>query len=205
MIQPVLLSTFVLEIIAIYFSFSGNHLPDINLLRNSCQTQPNASVNGTGDIEFMDPAILAVGRGTIQGGFNSPAFDLGSLSQQLNTFDSDSGHNLLMKRSSPAHSNLRYDASAGYTSLNDSSDIASRIFDQSQMGNVSSYTQLSLQRSMSSGHWSGRNTIPSGDGLVMAELLRNERLGINKIYDSLENQKYRMPTSGDLYNRSFGM
>ncbi|XP_039163744.1 uncharacterized protein LOC104432833 isoform X2 [Eucalyptus grandis] len=186
-------------------TYLGNHLPDINLLRNSYQTQPNASVNSTGDIEFMDPAILAVGRGTIQGGFNSPSFDLGSLSQQLNTLDSDAGHNLLMKRSFPAHSNLRYETSAGYASLNNSFDIASRIFDQSQMGNVSSYTQLSLQRSMSNGRWSGRNTIPGGDGVVMAELLRNERLGINKICDSLENQKYCMPSSGDLCNRSFGM
>lgn len=195
----------MLEITAIYFSFSGNHLPDINLLRNSYQTQPNASVSSTGDIEFMDPAILAVGRGTIQGGFSSPAFDLGSLSQQLNTFDSDSGHNLSTKRSFPAHSKLRYETSAGCTSLNDSFDIASRFFDQSQMGNVSSYTQLSLERGMSNGHWSGWNTIPGGDGLVMAELLRNERLGINKICDNLENQKYCMPSSGDLYNRSFGM
>ncbi|XP_056166237.1 uncharacterized protein LOC115670873 isoform X2 [Syzygium oleosum] len=186
-------------------TYLGNHSPDINLLRNSYQTQPNASVSSTGDIEFMDPAILAVGKGTVQGGFNSPAFDLGSLSQQLNAFDCDFGHNLLMKRSLPAHSNLRYETSAGYTSLNDSFDIAPRIFDQSQMGNVSSYTQLSVQRSMSNGHWSGWNTIPGGDGLVMAELLRNERLGINKIYDSLENQKYCMPSSGDLYNRSFGM
>ncbi|XP_048136204.1 uncharacterized protein LOC115752190 isoform X2 [Rhodamnia argentea] len=185
--------------------FLVNHSPDINLLRNSCQSQPNASVSSTGDIEFMDPAILAVGRGMIQGGFSSPAFDLGSLSQQPNTFDGDSGHNLLMKRSFPAHSNLRYEMSAGYTSLNDSFDIASRFFDQSQMGNVSSYTQLSLERGMSNGHWSGWNTIPGGDGLVVAELLRNERLGINKIYDNLENQKYCMPSSGDLYNRSFGM
>ncbi|KAF8039770.1 hypothetical protein BT93_B2093 [Corymbia citriodora subsp. variegata] len=186
-------------------TYLGNHLPDINLLRNSYQTQPNASVNSTGDIEFMDPAILAVGRGAIQGGFNSPSFDLGSLSQQLNTLDSDSGHNLLVKRSFPAHPNLRYETSAGYASLNDSFDFASRIFDQSQMGNVSSYMQLSLQRSMSNGHWSGWSTIPGGDGLVMAELLRNERLGINKSCDGLENQKYRMPSPGDLYNRSFGM
>ncbi|KAJ1395105.1 hypothetical protein SESBI_33632 [Sesbania bispinosa] len=44
----------------------GNSLLDPSfLLRNSYQTSSNGNIGGAGDIEFMDPAILAVGKGRL--------------------------------------------------------------------------------------------------------------------------------------------
>ena len=68
---------------------------------------------------------------------------------------------------------------------------------------------MSLQQStnavMSNGQWDGWNEMQSGNNLGVAELLRNERFGFNKFYSGYDDSKYRMPNSGDLYNRTFGM
>ena len=46
---------------------TGNSLLDPSfLLRNSYQTPSNGNIGGPGDVEFMDPAILAVSKGPEQ-------------------------------------------------------------------------------------------------------------------------------------------
>ncbi|KAL5765903.1 hypothetical protein ACOSP7_016520 [Xanthoceras sorbifolium] len=193
-------------------TMSGNHLIDSSsLLRNSYQTQPAGNMNATGDIEFMDPAILAVGKGRLQGGLNNPGLDMRSnFPSQLSAFENEARLQLMMQRSLSPHQNLRYpDIGDNFSSLGDSYGISSRLMDQSQVSNLSPFAQLSIQPSrnslISNGHWDGWNEVQGGNSLGMAELLRNERLGFNKYYNGYEESKYRMPSSGDIYNRTFGM
>lgn len=59
--------------------FSRNHLYDTSsLLRNAYQTQATGNIGSSGDIEFMDPAILVVGKGRLQGGLNNPGLEMRS-------------------------------------------------------------------------------------------------------------------------------
>nr|XP_011461365.1 PREDICTED: uncharacterized protein LOC101306895 isoform X6 [Fragaria vesca subsp. vesca] len=197
-------------------SLSGNILHDNSVLRNSYQPQPTGNIGSSGDIEFMDPAILAVGKGRLQGGLNNPGVEMRSnYPSQLSAFENDARLQLLMQRSFPQQQNLRYpDFGDGYSHVNDSYGLSSRLLDQSQASNISPFAQLSLQqsrnnRSMPNGHWDGWNEAQGGNSIGMAELLRNERvnerLGFNKFYSGYEELKFRMPSSGDLYNRTFGM
>ncbi|MFQ6619569.1 hypothetical protein Gotur_000516 [Gossypium turneri] len=191
---------------------SGNHLMDSSsLLRNSYQAPQSGGIGGPGDIEFIDPAILAVGKGRIQGGLNNSGLDMRSnFLQQLGPYENEARFQLLMQRSLSPHQNLRYDVGDSFSSLNDSYGIPSRLMDQSQVNNMSAFAQLNLQQlrnthNMSNGHWDGWNEVQGGNGLGVAELLRNERLGFNKFYSGYEDSKYRMAASGDLYNRTFGL
>lgn len=192
---------------------SGNHLLDSSsFLRNSFQSPPNGNAGSAGEIEFMDPAILAVGKGRLQGGLNNLGVDMRSnFPQQLHHFDNEARLQLLMQRSLPPHQNTRYaDTGDSFSSLTDSFGISSRLVDQSQISGLSPYAQLSLQQSrnglMPNGRWDGWNEVQGGNSLRMTELLRNERVGFNKFYTSgYEDSKFRMPSSDDLYNRTFEM
>ncbi|GLT53572.1 hypothetical protein SLA2020_268350 [Shorea laevis] len=192
---------------------SGSHLLDTSsLLRNSYQALPAGNVGNAGEIEFMDPAILAVGKGRLQGGLNNPGLDVRSnFPPQLSTFENDARLQLLMQRSLSPQQNMRFaDIGDNFSHRSDSYGLSSRLVDQSQVSNLSPFAaQLSLQQSrnalMSNGHWDSWNEVQGGNSLGMAELLRNDRLGYNKFYTGYEDSKYRMPSSGDLYNRTFGM
>ncbi|XP_062171346.1 uncharacterized protein LOC133877121 isoform X2 [Alnus glutinosa] len=192
---------------------SGSHLLDTSsLLRNSYQALPTGNVGNAGEIEFMDPAILAVGKGRLQGGLNNPGLDVRSnFPPQLSPFENDARLQLLMQRSLSPQQNMRFaDIGDNFSHRSDSYGLSSRLVDQSQVSNLSPFAaQLSLQQSrnalMSNGHWDSWNEVQGGNSLGMAELLRNDRLGYNKFYTGYEDSKYRMPSSGDLYNRTFGM
>lgn len=188
-------------------------LDSSSLLRNTYQMQPVGNVGSTGDIEFMDPAILAVGKGRLQSGLNNPGLDMrNNFPSQLNAFENEARLQLMMERSLSPHQNLRY-ANIGdsLSPLNDSYGISSRLMDHPQANNLSPFAQLSIQQSRNplisnGGHWDGWNEVQGGNSLGMAELLRNERLGgFNKFYNGYEDSKFRMPSSGDIYNRTFGM
>lgn len=196
----------------IFIVFAGNHLLDSSsLLRNNYQNQPSGNFSSTADIEFMDPAILAVGKGRLQGGLNNPTLDMRSnFPQQLNGFDNEATLQLMMQRSLSQQQNLRYNSMGdGFSSLSDSYGIPSRLMDQTQVNNLSPFSQLSVQQSrnplISNSQWDGWNEVQGGNNLGMAELLRNDRVGFNKYYSGYEDSKFRMPSSGDLYNRTFGM
>ncbi|XP_050212942.1 uncharacterized protein LOC126664549 isoform X2 [Mercurialis annua] len=262
-----------------YFDgISGSHLLDSSsLLRSTYQAPPTGNISPNGDIEFMDPAILAVGKGRLQAGLNNQGLDIrSSFPQQLSAFENDPRLQLLMQRSFSPHQNFRYnDLGDNLSSLTDSYGISSRFVDQSQMNSLSPFMQVPLQHSrngimsnahlsnehissghmsgghmssghlsnghlssghmsnghlssghmsnghlssghmsgghmssghMSNGHWDGWNEVQGVNNLGVAELLRNERLGLNKFFGAgYEDSKYRMPNSGDLYNRTFDM
>ncbi|XP_017424938.1 uncharacterized protein LOC108333933 isoform X1 [Vigna angularis] len=192
-------------------SVSGNLLRDPSfLLRNSYQTPSNGNIGGPGDIEFMDPAILAVGKGRIQGARNSPLLDMRSnYPEQLNYLENEARVQLLMQRSLSPQQNHRFsDIGNSFSQFGDSYGISSRL-NQSQVSNLAPFPQLSLQQSrnavLSNGQLDGWNEVQSGNSLGVAELLRNERLGFNKFYRGYDETKYRMPNSRDLYNRTFGI
>ncbi|KAE9593225.1 putative transcription factor C2H2 family [Lupinus albus] len=190
-------------------SISGNSLLDHSSMRNSYQTPSAGNIGSAGDVEFMDPAILAVGKGRHQSTLNSPAMDMRSnFRPQLNHFETEARLQLLMQRSLSTQQNPRYpEIGESLSQLGDSYGISSRL-DQ-QVNNLAPFPRLSLQQStnavLSNGQWDGWNGVQTGNNLEVAELLRNERLGFNKFYSGYDDSKYRMPNSGDLYNRTFGI
>ncbi|KAF8402776.1 hypothetical protein HHK36_010866 [Tetracentron sinense] len=191
----------------------GSHLLETSSsLRNQYQAPLTGNIGSIGDVEFIDPAILAVGKGRLPNGMNNSALDLRStFSPQLTVSENEARLQLLMQQSISANQNLIFSDHIGdrFSPLSDAYGIPSRLVEQSQANNLSPFAQLSLQQSrnahMLNGHWDGWNEVQSGNDLAMAELLRSERLGFNKFFSGYEDLQFRTPSSGDIYNRAFGM
>lgn len=177
-----------------------------------------APVYNGGELELMDPAILAIGGSRVDMMRSSSNFP----SQQhavASSYENDNRLRLLMQsqRSSFTHQTQTQNQNQRFSELGlglggdgYGVGVPSRILEQNN--NRSSYQQGGFQQPrMSNGHWDGWNEVGNGNGndIAMAELLRNERLGFNKYYSSgygYEDTKFRMPSSGDLYNnRTFGI
>lgn len=189
---------------------NGYHMFDSSLLRKHHQAPLPVNIGSIGDNEFMDPAIMAVGR--LSGGLNSPCLDMRSnFPSQLSTFDNDARlQQLLMQRSFSPHQNQRFNEKGeSFSQRSDAYGLPSRIPEQSLANNRSPYLQPNLTQSrstvMSNGHWDGWNEVQNGNDRAMAELLRTDRLGYNKFYSGYDDSKFRMSNSGDLYNRTFGL
>ncbi|KAH0777814.1 hypothetical protein KY290_009225 [Solanum tuberosum] len=186
---------------------SGTHMLDTtSLLRNEYPSIGNVN---NGDIEFMDPAILAVGKGRVQNGLNGSSLDMSpSFPPQPSGFENEARFQFLMQRSLSLHQNQRYTDNRD-NFFNDAYGISSRVVEQTLANNLSPFSQLNLPQGrnsvMSNGQWDGWNGVPSGNDVGMAELLRNERLGYNKLFNGYEEPKFRMSNSGELYNRTFGI
>ncbi|VVB16680.1 unnamed protein product [Arabis nemorensis] len=194
-------------------------LDSTSLLRNAYQVPPPPLGNlngGAGDIEFADPAILAVGRGMVNADLNVRS----GFSSQLNSFENEAALQMLRQQSLCAaqqqvngyHHDLRNISNLS-PSRNDPYGFSSRLMDhQTQGSSLSPFSQLSRQQPsansiLSNGHWDKRNEGQSVNSLGMAELLRNERLGFNgSLYNNgYEEPKFRIPSPGDVYNRTYGM
>ncbi|KAG7564590.1 RNA recognition motif domain eukaryote [Arabidopsis suecica] len=199
-------------------SASGTRLLDsANLLRNAYHVPPpSGNLNAAGDIEFMDPAILAVGRGRLHNGMETADFDMRSgFSSQLNSFENDARLQLLAQRSLAAQQVNGFHDPRNVNNFSSSvSDpygiISSRLMDQTQGAGLSPFTQLPRQASpnplLSNGHWDKWNEPQSGNNLGITQLLRNERMGFNdNVYSRFEEPKFRRPSPGDPYNRTYGM
>ncbi|KAI8003448.1 hypothetical protein LOK49_LG08G00961 [Camellia lanceoleosa] len=124
--------------------------------------------------EFMDPAILAVGKGRLPGGRNNAAsLDMRSdFSSQLSAFENEARLQLLVQRSLSPLQNQRYaDMGVGFAQLNDAYRIPSRIMEQSLPNNLSPFSQLALQQPrtalMSNGQWDAWNEVQSGNDMGM--------------------------------------
>ncbi|KAI8573760.1 hypothetical protein RHMOL_Rhmol01G0301200 [Rhododendron molle] len=182
-------------------AMSGNHFLDpSSLLRNPYQVPTTENI--TGDLEFMDPAILAVGRGRLPPGLNSAAGleARPNYASQLNAFGNEASLQLLIPRSLPPLQNQRFsDMGNGFSPLSDAYRIPSRIMEQTQTNTLSPFAQHPLQQSrtapMVNGQWGRWNEVQNGNDLGMAELLRTEVLGLNKIHTGYEDSKFRMPSS----------
>ncbi|XP_042753940.1 uncharacterized protein LOC111882575 isoform X2 [Lactuca sativa] len=199
-----------------YDNLSGNHMFESgSIMRKMHQHQHQAAaapVYNGGELELMDPAILAIGGSRVDMMRSSSNFP----SQQhavASSYENDNRLRLLMQsqRSSFTHQTQNQNQRFSELGLGgDGYGVPSRILEQNN--NRSSYQQGGFQQPrISNGHWDGWNEVGNGNGndIAMAELLRNERLGFNKYYSSgygYEDTKFRMPSSGDLYNnRTFGI
>ncbi|XP_060175178.1 uncharacterized protein LOC132605924 isoform X3 [Lycium barbarum] len=210
-------------------SLRGSHLHDTSSLHNQHQALQVGNVSN-GDIEFMDPAILAVGKGRLPNGLDLSSLDMSSsFPPQLNTFENEGRLQLLMQRSLTPHQNQSFaDMGNNFSPFGDAYGISSRVMEQSLANNQPTYdgissraleqtlanhqspfSQLNVPQSrnsvMSNGHWDSWNGVQSGNSLGVAELLRTENLGFNKFFTGYEESKFYMPNSGNLYNRTFGM
>ncbi|XP_071741785.1 uncharacterized protein [Rutidosis leptorrhynchoides] len=198
-----------------YDSLSGNHMIDTSSLLRKVHQAPGPVYNGgISELEFMDPAILAVG-GRLPGGVTSPGLDMRSnFPSQLPSFETDNNRLRLLLQRSFTQQNHRFSDlgdNLSFSPRTDSFGLPSRIvepnnrsspYQHHHQGNLGNFQQ---PRMSSNGHWDGWNEMQSGNEIAMAELLRNERLGFNKFYSGYEDTKFRVPGSGDLYNRTFGI
>lgn len=181
-------------------------------LSNTQQRQLSGNIGSTPDIEFMDPAILAVGKGRFEGGLApNPGLDVTSFNIQSTAFERESRLQSMMQGSLPTQQNLRYFSGDNYSSMNSGFGISPRILDRSSMGELPSFSSFPIQQGrhgiVSNGTWDGWNDIQGGDGLALSQLLRRDsRIGLNKYNDGFEDSKFWRPSSGDLYNnKTFGV
>ncbi|KAK9126848.1 hypothetical protein Scep_015694 [Stephania cephalantha] len=143
-------------------SVSGNHLLESSLLRNQYSAQPSGGFGSAADIELVDPAILAVGKGRLPNGINNLSFDLRStFTSQLSPPENDPRLQMLMQQSISAQQSLRYPDHLmdRFSSPSDAFGIPSRHLDQSQFNNLSPFGQYSLQSRnahLPNGHWDNR-------------------------------------------------
>ena len=192
-----------MEFIDIYSDFSSVFSSE------TYQMLTSRNIGGAGDIEFNDPAILAVGRVRVEGSLNSKGLDMRSnFSPQFNHLENEARLQLLMQQSLLQQQNLKFSEFGNTFSQSDSYRLPSRL-DQSQASNLFPLPQLPSQQTrnaiLSNGHWDGWNQVQSGNNLEVAELLRNERFGLNNFYAGYEDSKYRMQNAGGFYNRAYGM
>ncbi|KAG6415435.1 hypothetical protein SASPL_122846 [Salvia splendens] len=181
-------------------SHSGNHaLEATSLLRNQYQTAPSGDTYSNGDIEFMDPAILAVGKGTFASGINNMGLDIRSnFSPQFNTYDEVRFQSILQRSFPPQHNQRFGDLGNNLSTLGDIHGIPSRVAEQTLTNNHSPFSQFSLHQyrngATSNGQWDGWNESQSRNNLSIDELLRAERLRLSSnIYGGYEESKMRMP------------
>ncbi|PHT45191.1 hypothetical protein CQW23_14349 [Capsicum baccatum] len=210
-------------------SLRGSHLCDTFSLHNLHEA-PQVGNASNGDFEFMDPAILAVGKG-LPNGLDLSSLDIFSRCPPLsNTSENEGRLQLLMQKSLTPHQNQSFaDMGDMFSPFGDAygissrvlaqtlannqppfDGISSRVLEQTLANHQSPFSQLTLPQSrssaaMSNGHWDSWNGVQSGNSLGVAELLRTENLGYNKFLTGYEESKIHMPNSGNLYNRTFGM
>lgn len=183
---------------------SGNHfLESSSLLRNPYQASPGGNINAASDIELMDPAILAVGKGRLPSGVNDTGVDMRqNFHVQASLFENDSRLQVLMRRSLSHNQGLkRTEVRDNFSAVVDAYGFTSQQhMEGSQLSNLCPFMPFPLQQARNTvatnGHWNGWSEIQTGNDLGVAELLRNDRLGFNK---------FGMTSSGDLYDRSFKM
>ncbi|XP_008802330.2 uncharacterized protein LOC103716197 [Phoenix dactylifera] len=189
------------------FSSQDSHL----LGGPSLGNQYEAHLTGNSDdVEFIDPAILAVGKGRMPlGVHNSGLSSKPAFTSQLSTSSSDPRLQLLMQQSISSYQNLRIPDHIGdrFLPLSDTY-ITSRLLMQNH-GSLSPFTQISHRQPrsahISNGQWGGWNDVRSGSEMGMPDILRNERFGLNNFYSGNEEHKFQIPSSADLYNRAFGL
>ncbi|KAK8451523.1 hypothetical protein SEVIR_6G225600v4 [Setaria viridis] len=151
------------------------------------------------DVEFNDPAILAVGKGRMPGigdlGLDTPAFPA-----QLQTSNNDLRFQLGVQPNVQSHQNLRFTdhMQDAFNPMNDN-HLASRFLAQNH-GPISPYEQRPQQPGNSqliNGHWDGWSDLRQGSNTPMPDMSR-------MLYPSEVNSLHRLG-SNDIYNRAFGM
>ncbi|KAI7980253.1 CCR4-NOT transcription complex subunit 4 [Camellia lanceoleosa] len=211
---------------------SGNHLVNTTSLPNSQYCAPSAgNINNTREFDLIDPAILVVGRGKATDVLNNPGLETWPTSTQPTTYEDQARLWLLMQQSASAyqepkfppifmqettpstHQQLNFSGRIGdgFSPIGDTFGLSSRFMDQHQTYNPSPFaTQLSSQQKygnghVSNGHWPGMDEVRLRNEVGMAEIQRNEMLGFNKFFPGYGDLMLQMPSTGDVYNRAYGL
>ncbi|CAK7342934.1 unnamed protein product [Dovyalis caffra] len=187
------------------FDHSANHF-----LQNSTPLSRNIGISG--DVEFIDPAIMEVSKGFLSARLNNPGFDAKpALSLQCSPFDHDSELQMLMRQSMSAHQNPRLSDRFRnrFSPPDDAYTISPMLLGQSPPNKPSSFTQLTAQQlrnmHISNSSLGGWNEVKSISDPCMPEFLGNGGLGFSKFVPSYEDLKYKMSGSSNLYNRGFAI
>ncbi|KAL6630599.1 hypothetical protein ACP70R_028450 [Stipagrostis hirtigluma subsp. patula] len=183
-------------------TYSETRLHDNLLGGNTNHYQPHLARH-TSDIEFIDPAILAVGKGRMPGigdsGLemkNSTGFPA-----HLQTSNNDPRFQLIMQHNSQSHQNVRFTdhIQDAFNPMNDNY-LASRFLPQNH-GSVSPYAQMPAQQprnsQLTNGHWDGWSDLRQGNNTPMSDMA--------KMLYATEGNNLQMRGSNDLYSRAFGM
>lgn len=166
------------------------------------------SVGHSGDLELLDPAILAIGKSQIPVESNNSIFRLNSsFPAQFITSGGDQRLHLMSQKAT-SHQSMCMPNHLGETySLNDAFN-ASRLLAQRRTG-LSPLPQLPFGQPRntlySNSHWDAWNSMLTGTTLGMGEIFRNDRIGLSHHYRSTDENKIHIPSAGDLYNRAFGL
>ncbi|GFZ14823.1 RNA binding (RRM/RBD/RNP motifs) family protein [Actinidia rufa] len=203
---------------------SGSNLVETSSLANNQYYARSAgNMNNTHDFDFMDPAVLAVGRGKSTNMLNNSSFEARSTSTlQPTNYEDEAKLWHLMQQSGSYHQDPKYppmfsqeNQSAnwecgfpghtgnGFSAMNDTYGYSLMLMDQQQTAYNSKpfpATQLSQQKY-------GNGHISNGyhPGLNEAENPRNERIAFNKYYPGYGDLMLQMPGTGDVYNRVYGL
>ncbi|XP_011627452.1 uncharacterized protein LOC18423670 isoform X1 [Amborella trichopoda] len=195
-------------------SSANQILENISTTRNIyTNSQLNVSHGSSGDVELIDPAIMAVGKGKLPLGVaRNPTLDRRApFIPQPSPLENDARFHLLMQNSISAHQQMRFpdSISDSFSNLTDP-HLSSRFLEQSQAGLLSPFAQIPFQNPTRSSHvansqwedWRGVHPVRNG-GLV--DVTKNERHRYSKYFPAYEEHKLHMPGSGDVYNRAFEM
>lgn len=186
--------------------------PDIRLVQNSLVRNHHQQhpTEHSGDIELIDPAILAVGKGLIPIGNGNPTYGLGSsFPAQFSSSECDHRLQLLMQQSVSSHQTMKFPDHIRDNFFPDSdSYTASHLLAQNQ-SILSPLAQLSHPQSrsshVSSDHWDGLSNMQSSTAMGIPDFLRNQRFGMNNYYLGKGEEKFHFPGSGGMYSRPFGI
>ncbi|ONM20296.1 RNA binding (RRM/RBD/RNP motifs) family protein [Zea mays] len=152
------------------------------------------------DMEFDDPAILAVGKGLMPGIGDSGLEMKNTRASQLQPASSDPRFQLHVQPNVQSHQNMRFTdpVQDGLNHMNDNY-LASRFLAQNH-GPLSPYVQIPQQprnSQVTNGHWDGWSESRQGNNIPMSDMSRI-------LYPS-EVNKLHMLGSNDIHNRAFGM
>ncbi|XP_039144569.1 uncharacterized protein LOC120281945 [Dioscorea cayenensis subsp. rotundata] len=185
--------------------YSENYLNSISL---SNQYQPHF-IENTSDVEFYDPAILAVGKGRVPLGVNNSGVGLPlAYPVQTSTSETDPRLQLLLQQPITAQHDLRIpDHFSDRFFLSNDSYMPSRILAHN-VSSVSPLAPMSFQQPRNphvQNQWNGWTDAQAGNGVSIADILRNESFGLHNYFPGNDEHKFHVPSAADLYNRSFGM
>ncbi|KAJ0987698.1 hypothetical protein J5N97_006054 [Dioscorea zingiberensis] len=186
-------------------AYSENHLNNSSLQN---QYQPHFTEN-TNDVEFYDPAILAVGKRRLPLGVNNSGSGLPfAYHVQTSTSETDPRIQLLMQQQA-AQQDLRISDHFGDRFfLSNDSYMSSRILPHNT-SSLSHLAPMSFQQPRNphnvQNQWNGWNDAQVGNVVGIADILRSETFGLRNYFPGNEEHKFHVPSSADLYNRSFGM
>ncbi|KAK1285194.1 hypothetical protein QJS10_CPB20g00359 [Acorus calamus] len=193
-------------------SFSGDQFFGNNSsLRNQFLVQQRGNNGSTYDVEFIDPAILAVGKGRPSFGVNNSGLDSRStFPSALGSSEDELRLQLLMQQHIATHQNLRISDQSGDRVFPPGvAHITSGFPFQTQDSNPSLFSQLSFQPERNSrilnSQWSSWGNVQSSSNMGIPEVFRNDSFGINKYLSGNDEMTFRIPSSGNLYNGAFGM